>query len=96
LKISRGPICQPKEKAERLAASRAEKQRQNEGENTQQALQLSQRAKRPASQKTAPKNKRARGAVGVQGGEDVGKDASTEPPKLTTCERQIKKRRKFE
>jgi hypothetical protein len=84
------------EKAERLAASRAKKQRQKEAENTQKALQLSQRAKRPASRETAPKNKRARGAVGVQGSKEVGKAAPTEPPKLTTRGRQIKKPHKFE
>jgi hypothetical protein len=68
------------EKAERLAASRAEKQHQKEAENTQKALQLLQRAKSPASQETASKNKRARSAVGVQGSEEVGKAAPTEPP----------------
>jgi hypothetical protein len=83
------------EKAKRLAASRAEKQHQKEAENTQKALQLSQRAKRPASPKTAPKNKRARGAVGVQRGEEVGEAAPTELPKLTTRGRQIRKPRKF-
>jgi hypothetical protein len=84
------------EKAERLAASRAEKQHQKEAENTQKALQLSQRAKRPASQETASQNQRAHGAVGVQGSEEAGEAAPTESSELTMRRRQIKKPRKFE
>jgi hypothetical protein len=84
------------EKAERLAAARAEEQRQKDAENTQKALKLSQRVKRPASQKTAPIDKRARGAVRAQGSEEVGEAAPTKPPKLTTRGRQIKKPRGFE
>jgi hypothetical protein len=69
------------DKAKRLAASRAEKQRQKESENTQKALQLSQRGKRPASEKVAPKSKRARGAVGLQVEVVAAEEAPPEPPK---------------
>jgi hypothetical protein len=68
------------DKAKRLAASRAEKQRQKETENTQKALQLSQRGKRPASEKVAPKSKRARGAVGLQVEVVAAEEAPPEPP----------------
>jgi 23S rRNA pseudoU1915 N3-methylase RlmH len=70
-----------KEKTERLAASRAEKQCQKEAENTQKALQLSQRGKRPASEEIASKSKRARGAVGLQVKVVAAEEAPPEPPK---------------
>jgi hypothetical protein len=40
--------------------------------------------------------KRARGAVEVQGGAEVGEAAATAPSKLTTRGHEIKRSRKFE
>jgi hypothetical protein len=70
-----------KEKTEHLAASRAEKQCQKEAGNTQKALQSSQRGKRSASEKIAPKSKRACGAVGLQVEVVAAEEAPPEPPK---------------
>jgi hypothetical protein len=56
------------QKTERLAAFQVKKQRQKGAANTQKALQLSQRGKKPASQKPASKPKRVRRAVEVQDG----------------------------
>jgi hypothetical protein len=86
---------QREEKSACLAASGANKQLQKEAENTQKALQLSQRGKKSASQKAALKLKRAPCAVGVQGGEERSETAPTEAPKLTMGRCQIKKLHKF-
>jgi hypothetical protein len=60
------------------------------------ALLLFQRDKRASSPKAAPKAKRAHGAVGVQGSEEMGEVILPERPKLTKHEHQIKRPCKFE
>jgi hypothetical protein len=83
-------------KAAWLAAARIEKQYHRKAENAQKALQLSQRGKRTASQKAAPKAKRAHHAVEVQDSAEVGETSAAAPPKLNTCRHKIKKPHKFE
>jgi hypothetical protein len=70
-----------KKKAKHLATSRGEKQCQKGAENTQKALQLSQRGKRPATEKIAPKSKHAHGAVGLQVEVVATEEALPEPAK---------------
>jgi predicted ATP-dependent protease len=84
------------DKTARLAAARINKKHHREAENTQKALQLSQRGKRTVSQMAAPKAKRARCTVEVQDSAEVGKTSAAAPPKLTTHGRKIKKPCKFE
>jgi hypothetical protein len=81
-----------KAKAKRLAVTRLEKQHQKDAANTQKALQLSQRGKRPASQKAASKPKRARTDVAAVDGAEAAEAA----PKLTSRGRPINPPRKFE
>jgi 5,10-methylene-tetrahydrofolate dehydrogenase/methenyl tetrahydrofolate cyclohydrolase len=78
-----------KEKTEHLATSRAEKQHQKEAKNTQKALQLFQRGKRPASEKIASKSMRARGAVGLQVKVVAAEEAPSEPPQQS-CTQTIR------
>jgi hypothetical protein len=54
------------QKTERLAASQVKRKHQKDAANAQKALQLSQRGKKPASQKSASKPKRVCCAVEVQ------------------------------
>jgi hypothetical protein len=81
-----------KAKAERLVMTRLEKQHQKDAANTQKALQLSQRGKRPASQKAASKPKRARTDISAVDGAEAAEAA----PKLTSRGRPINPPRKFE
>jgi hypothetical protein len=83
-----------KEKTEHLAASRVEKQRQKEAGNTQKALQSSQRGKRSASEKIAPKSKCACGAVRLQVEVVAAEEAPPELPKQS-CTRTIRRPNRY-
>jgi hypothetical protein len=83
------------EKAERLAHARREKQQQKDAANATKALQLSQRGKRPALKKPAPKKRRGRRVVGAAGGATPAPAPAAPSPPTTSYGRPIKVLSKF-
>jgi hypothetical protein len=94
----RAKVVREKEKAEeakRLARVRREKQQQKDAATATKALQSSQRGKRPASKKPAPRKGRVRRVVGAAGGATPTPAPAAPKPPTTSYGRPLKVPSKF-
>lgn len=83
-------------KREEAAARKAERERQKQERDAVEAIQLTQRGKRKASQSAAPRKKQSRGAAAARSCCVATARSPTPPPTYNSRGRKIAPRKKFE